>query len=270
MTDFYVRWGDDVQPYIRQLASEHIDTLRDYCHETIGRILTARRRRRAVHSITVRVKQSMMKGKAFHCFKMFGFDFELREGTKKQPKARKQEYILNFSAEPDFDSGDMPPRLRRVDGKPLTAVPAVKRRPRAVAPTRAQGSRKGSGKKREVERISYRLRGVSLWIGQKAAVLASSLAAKLYKMRSAYQRLSARIAATWRRRPRLGLVTAHGPFLTYASEPDVCAPTHARLEPRLLGESLRFLLFTFVSEPAVDWSAYPFGRLAEQGERRPV
>jgi hypothetical protein len=265
MTDFYVRWGDDVQPYILQLASEHIATLRTYCKRTIAWLLECRKRSRAVVLVTARVKRSMLKAKAFHRFEMFGFHFELREGATKQ-KGRKQEFVLNFASPPDFAPEDMPPRLRRIDGKPLSARPDTKIRPNAVAP--AHASRSERAKERRFERIPYRLRQCSLWIRTRSAVLTSRLAAKLYKMYGTYQRLSAPIAIMWRRRPRFDLLRRGTNFLTSLRELEVHAPIRARLEPRLLGESLRVLLHTFVSpEPPIDWSAYPFGRLADEGER---
>jgi hypothetical protein len=267
MTDFYVRWGDDVQPYILQLASQHIETLGKYCKDAITRLLKCRKRKRAVVLVTARVKRSMMKAKAFHCFQMFGFDFELREGATKQ-KGRRQEFVLNFASPPDFAPLDMPPRLRRVDGMPLSARPDAKRRPRAAAPVRASGSRKGRVKKRRVERVSYHLQGFSLWIRKRSAALTSRLVAKLYKMYGLYQRLSARIAVMWRRRPRFDLVKSGMSFASSVRVLEVHAPIRARLEQRVIGESLRLLLFTFVSpEPSIDWSAYPFGRPAEEGER---
>jgi hypothetical protein len=270
MTDFYVRWGDDVQPYILQLASEHIETLRQYCHEAARRILTSRRRKRAVTAITARVKRSMLNGSAFHCFKMFGFNFQLCEGSKKE-RARKQEFVLNFSAAPDFRPEDMPPRLRRIGGEPLSARPSRRRRPHAAAPARAQGARSGKGKKRKLERIAYRSRQFSLWIRGRGAALASSLATKLYKMHRAYQRLSAQIAVMWRRRPRLAFPRGEQSFLTLGGGSWADAPARARLEPRLIGESRRLLLFTFVSrEPVIDWSAYPFGQLPDENERMAV
>jgi hypothetical protein len=271
MTDFYVRWGDDVQPYVLHLASEHIETLRKYCKDTIRRILKSRRRKRAVVLITRRVNRGMLKAKAFHCFDMFGFHFELREGARSAD-GRKQEYVLTFASPPDFAPQDMPPRLRRVDGKPLSARPVTRRRPRAAAPVRAKGPRRGRVKKRKAERVSYRLQGVSLWIRNRCAALTSSLVVKLYKMYGLYQRLSARIAAIWRRRPYFGLMRRGTVMLAMVRDIEVHAPIRARLEPRVIGESHRFLLFTFVSpHPSIDWNAYPFGRLADdEGERLAV
>jgi hypothetical protein len=263
MADFYVVFGDDVQPYICKLASEHIGTLRVHCDDAAAKILESRKRRHRVALITKRVNRDMLKGKALHCFEMFGFDFELRENAK--PNQRKLEFILNFASTPDFEPEDMPERLRRVDGKALSARPVRRRRPQAARSQRVPGTRKGRDKKRTVERISYRLPGFCLWIHAHGAALASSLATKLYNMFRTYQRLSAHLAAAWRRRPRLELGKS---FLTSVAEPDLHAPIRARLEPRLIGESLRLLIFTFVSpEPAIDWSAYPFGPPADEGER---
>jgi hypothetical protein len=209
----------------------------------------------------------MLKAKAFHRFEMFGFHFELREGAAKQ-KGRKQEFILNFASSPDFAPEDMPPRLRRIDGKPLSARPDTKSRPNTVAPARARALRREPAKNPGVERTPYRLQGFCLWIRTRSAVLRSCLAAKLYKMYGTYQRLSAPIAIMWRRRPRFDLLRVGTRFLTSLRELEVHAPIRARLEPRLLGESLRLLLYTFVSpEPPIDWSAYPFGRVADEGER---
>jgi hypothetical protein len=83
-----------------------------------------------------------------------------------------------------------------------------------------------------------------------------------------YQRLSARIAVMWRRRPRFDLVKSGTGFLSSMRELEVHAPIRAGLEPLVIGESLRLLLFTFVpGEPSIDWNAYPFGRPADEGER---
>lgn len=270
MTDFYVRWGDDVQPYVMQLASEHIDTLRERCFR-VARTLVARRdaTRTVVDFIAPGLPQDALDATMFHRFKLFGFHFELREGARKLPGARKQEFILNFFTVPNFAPKDMPARLRRVQGKPLSARPTRRRRPRAAAqPVRAKGKRAGKGKKRKFERIAYRFEQSRLWIRVRAAVLASSFEDKLYKMYDAYQRLSVHAAIMWRRRPRLALPDLRTKFLTNGSTREDRTPLGVRLEPRLLGESLRLLLFTFVSpEPPIDWSAYPFGKLADEGER---
>lgn len=265
MADFYVRWGNDVQPYVLQLASEHIETLRAYCNDAACAIMESRTGKRAVIALTARVKRSMLKGKAFHRFDMFGFAFELRESVKGAP-ARKQEFILNFTAMPDFAPEDMPPRLRRISGKPLSARPASRRKPRSArtAPAKGTGTR---AKKRSVERAAYRFAALGLWIQAWVASLATTSATKLYKMYRTYQRLSAGAAVLWRRRPRLAFRYVGQKFLTNAAQGEAVAQTRARLEPRLIGESLRLLLFTFVSpEPSIDWNAYPFGRLADQGE----
>jgi hypothetical protein len=266
MADFYVVFGNDVQPYICKLASEHIGSLRVRCDSIAAKVLASRKRRRRVALITPRINRSMLDGKALHCFEMFGFDFALRENAK--PNQRKLEFVLNFAATPDFEPEDMPERLRRVDGKALSARPTRRRRPQAARPQRAAGTRKGRGKKRSVERTSYRIPGFSLWIHAQSAALASSLAAKLYKMHDTYQRLSDRVAAMWRRRPRFGFKRAGTSLLTSVQELEAHAPIRARLEPRLIGESLRLLIFTLVTpEPPIDWSAYPFGQPADEGER---
>ena len=272
MTDFCVRWGDDVQPYVMQLASEHIETLRLYCNDTIERILESRRGRNvAVIPVTPRVRRDMIKAKAFHSFEMLGFAFELRESMKKQPKTGKQEFVLNFAAPPDFLPKDMPPRLRRVAGKPICARPRRRRRPEAAVAQPAAAARPRNRKKRAVERLSYRFGQFCLWIHAKVAALATSSSLKLYKMDKLYRRLSAQIAAMWRRRPRLDFALSGEAFLTPERELDAHTPIRARLEPMLIGESLRLLLFTFVPrESPVDWNAYPFGRLADEGERIPA
>lgn len=269
MHDFYVRWGDDVQPYILQLASEHIDTLRLYCKETILRLLTLRRARTAVVCVTARVRRRMMKAKAFHCFEMFGFDFQLRESAKK---GRKQEFVLNFVTTPDFEPVDIPPRLRRAEGQAISARPTRKTRPQAIARPRAKTRKPRKEKKRNAQRTTlHGLYRSLLWKHDGAAALASRISAILYKMDRLYHRLSAQIGVVWRRRPRLHLPCHRGNLLRSVSDFERSAPTRAWLEPRLLGESLSLLLFTFVTpEPSIDWSAYPFGRLADQGERIPV
>jgi len=266
MHDFYVRWGDDVQPYLMQLASEHIETLGRYCKNTILRLLRLRRARLAVILVTARVRRRMMNAKAFHCFKMFGFDFELREGSRK---GRKLEFVLSFATTPDFEPKDMPPRLRRVNGQALSARPARKSRPQAVARPGAKTPKPRKARKG----TRYRLAcsdGPPPLIGKSGFTLAtvSFLSAKLYKMDEIYRRLSPQLAAMWRRRPRIDLPFSKRSLLTHLRNFEGYTPMRACLEPQLLGESLRLLLFTFVPhEPPIDWSAYPFGRLADEGER---
>jgi hypothetical protein len=267
MADFYVRWGDDVQPYVFQLGAEHIKALRLYCRKTIARLLRIRARRGAVVTVTLRVSRRMMNAKAFHRFEMFGFHFELRESPAK--KGQRQEFVLSFSTYPDFEPHDMPPRLRRMEGRALSAAPTRKRRPRAAAPARAGTAGPASDKKRKVERQSYRIS--RLWIRPEAAALASSLAAKLYKMRASCQTLLAHLASMWRRRPRLAWPRIRVNFLTPLAEAESYAPTRARLELRLIGESLGLPLFTLVpAEPPIDWGACLFGERADEGERIPA
>jgi hypothetical protein len=163
----------------------------------------------------------------------------------------------------------MPPRLRRIDGQSISARPVRKRRPQAAAPVRAKTFRPVKEKKRKAERvILYRLRRFRAWKRKQIAALTSFLADKLYIMDELHHRLSGQISTLWRRRPRLRLPFPQLKLLTPLLEPEWSASTRARLEPRLIGESLRFLLFSFVSpEPSIDWSAYPFGKLPEEGER---
>jgi hypothetical protein len=272
MTDFYVRWGDDVQPYVLQLASEHIETLRIYCKSIAAKISRSRRARDvAVMPVTSRVNRSMIKGRSSHRFEMFGFDFRLRENTKKQPKSHKLEYVLNFATKPDFGPQEMPARLRRIKGQAISARPIRKRRPQAAAPTRAPAPPQERKKKRKAERAARRLALRCLWIPERAAVVLSSFPVKLYKMYARYRRLSAQLAAMWRRRPHLDLGIGRIDFLTALPQPDPYAPARAWLEPRLFGESLSLLLFTFVSrEPVIDWDDWLFGETPDEGERIPA
>jgi len=86
MTKICVGWGRDVQPYVMQLASEHIETLREYCEDTIARILKSRKRH--VLAVTARVNKSMLKAKAFHCFDKFGLRLRIARKQNQAEKAR--------------------------------------------------------------------------------------------------------------------------------------------------------------------------------------
>jgi hypothetical protein len=263
MAGYNFRWGDDVQPYIRQLASEHIERLRDYCHGKICKIMDARDINKycVVPLIPNAGHQTAMKAKAVHRFRMLGFHFELRESPPSRRPA-KPEFVLNFTLTPDFQPKDMPPRLKRIAGKPLSA------RPRGRAPPlpRAAPRRRAGGQKR-VLTVSHTLFAVPLWISGETAALLSFLKPKLYKMYGLYQRLSVPAALMWKRRPRLGAPFCRVKFLTPLDDSWTIAPTRARLEPQLLGESIRLLLFSFVSgEPAL-WDADLFGRVAPGDER---
>jgi hypothetical protein len=270
MTDFYVLWGDDVQPYVLQLAAEHIEALRLYCNDAARVILERRANEQNLIVLTRRVSRDMMNAQAFHSFEMFGFDFKLTESGKKHSRQRKKEFVLGFATTPDFEPEDMPPRLRRVDGKAVSARPRARRRPQAAAPARARGARSRRGKRR-LKSVSDRLAALRTLVQAKVAALGSSLWAKLYKMNRLYQRLFTLAASMWRRRPCLDFRFAEAIFLRSFPEFETPAPVRARLEPRLIGESRRILLFTFVApEPLVDWNAYPFGRLAEEGEPIPI
>lgn len=264
MADFCVRWGDDVQPYVMRLGRKHIETLRAYCDETITRLLSSRRHKRSVLAVTPRVDKSMLKARAFHRFKMFGFDFELREDPKS--KLKKREFVLHFTTHPNFKPEDMPLRLRRVKGAPLSARPKGKSGKRGGART-SRKRRKGNPEKRGAQRVLYRLRPIFNGNALRCSVLASRVSAKLYNMQRLYRRLSAQAAVMWRRRPTLGISLRTQPFLTFARE-RAFAPTCARLEPRIIGETHRVLLFTFVSrEPAAPWDVNLFGELPDEGER---
>lgn len=270
MTDFYVLWGDDVQPYVLQLPAEHIEALRLYCNDAARVILERRINEQNVILLTTDVNLSMMNGQAFHRFDMFGFDFKLTESAKKRARRHKQEFVLGFATTPDFEPEDMPSRLARVDGKAVSARPRTRRRPQAAAPARARGARSRKGKRRS-KSVTNRLAQRCVWIQAQVAALLSSLWTNVYMMNKLYQRLFTRAVIVWRRRPRLHFRFAETFFLRSFPELETYAPVRARLEPRLIGESRRILLFTFVApEPLVDWNAYPFGRLAEEGEPIPI
>jgi len=176
---------------------------------------------------------------------------------------------LNFRTPPDFQPEDMPPRLRRVEGEPLSAQPSQKAGKRSAAPQPAAVKR-GNKKKRASERVMCRLRPIFKGIAKRAAISVSSAAAKLYKMYDLYHRLSARIAVMWRRRRRLKLSLPSEFVLTFERELEY-APIRARLEAQLIGESLRVLLFTFVSREPKLWDASLFGELRpDRGEHIPA
>jgi hypothetical protein len=179
--------------------------------------------------------------------------------------------VLNFGAPPTFQPKAMPPRLRRVNGKPLSARPRPNRRPRGAAPARAKAPRRQRAKKRGYSRLAYRILSSDLLTAAAFAALPSSLRDKLYKMYGIYQGLSAHAATMWRRRPHVDFRAGSHVFLTRLTERPVCTPARTQLEPRLLGESIRLVLFSFVSrEPVIEWSAYPFGQLPDEGERMAI
>ncbi len=271
MDDFCVRWGEDVQPYIMQLGSEHIDRLRRYCTTSVQRLRQLRQARNsAVIAVTARVHRRMMKATAFHCFEMFGFSFALREEEKR---GRKQEFVLNFASAPDFEPSDIPPRLRCAPGESISARPRRKRRAaKAAVPDRSETLGSGDGRKREAERVATcRLARFLMWKERQGAVLASWLAPRLYKLDQRYRRLFVHLRTIWRRRPQIGLPFQREYLLTRLREFSAHATTRLRLEPRFMDGPVHLLLFTFVTrEPAIDWDDYPFGRLADETERIPA
>jgi hypothetical protein len=271
MADYNFRWGDDVQPYILQLASEYIEALLEYCHEQIQMIMQKRDARfTCVVALmpNTNVKR-VLRANVVHRFQMLGFHFELRESPRTK-RAVKPEFVLNFTLTPDFQPKDMPPRLRRVDGKPLSARPRRASGSSGAAPTRAKAQPRKAGERPRVVTITYTLPDVPLWITGEIAVLTSFLEPKLYKMYGLYQRLSVHAAVMWRRRPHFGAPFRRVKFLTPLDDSSTIAPACARLEPMLLGESIRLMLFSFVSRQPALWDADLFGRAPDEGERIPA
>jgi hypothetical protein len=260
MTGFCVRICKHVQPYVMGLAAEHIEALRERCDELAQRMCLNRRRKLRVIAVTARVDRSMMKGRQFRCFDMFGFEFKLCEGAKQ---GRTQEFVLKFAMAPDFEPEDMPPRLRRKHGEPLSA------QPKRTAPRRkTRNDESKAAKKRGAERIGAPL--CWLWIETWLAQLATSSKAKLCEMYDLYHKLSAKAAAMWRRRPRVAFIRPRKQSLTTLFEARPDRLPRARLEPRVFSESigLPLLLYTLVSrEPAIDWDAWLFGERSAESER---
>lgn len=267
MAGYNFRWGDDVQPYILHLAAEYIEALLNYCHEECQKIMDVRdARKTCVVALMPRTNvPRILKAKVLRRFEMLGFHFELRESapTKKSPKP---EFVLNFTLTPDFEPQDMPARLKRVAGKAVSARPR-QTRPRASAPTPADKPPQGTGEQARVITISYQLPAVPLWISEEAAALASSFVDKMYKMYDLYQRLSVHLAAMWRRRPQFGALFRELSFLTSLDDSFAIAPARARLEPMLIGESIRLILYSFVSRKPALWDVDLFGRAPDEGER---
>jgi hypothetical protein len=269
MADYNFRWGDDVQPYILQLASEYIEALLDYCHAQIAMIME---RRDARFTCVVALMPNtnvkrVLRAKVVHRFPMLGFDFELRESPRTK-RAVKPEFVLNFTVLPDFEPKDMPARLKRVNGKALSARPRRRgAHPACVTPAHAQAPPREAGEKPRVITITYTLPDFSLWISRELAKQRSFLESKLYKMYGLYQRLSVHAAVMWRRRPQLGAPFRSMKFLTPLDDSWTIASACARLEPVLLGESIRLMLFSFVSREQALWDADLFGRAPDEGER---
>lgn len=270
MAGYNFRWGDDVQPYILQLASEYIDALLEYCHAWIETSMEKRDPRfTCVVALAPNTNvKRVLREKVVHRFEMLGFHFELRERSQTK-RSVKPEFVLNFTIAPDFQPQDMPPRLKRVNGKAVSARPRQRTsRPHGAAPTRAKTPRRKAGEKRCVVTISYTLPDVPLWISEGIAKQRSFLEPKLYKMYGLYQRLSVRAAVMWRRRPQLGAPFRRVKILTPLDDSSMIAPARARLEPMLLGESIRLMLFSFVSREPALWDADLFGRAPpDEGER---
>lgn len=272
MADYNFRWGDDVQPYILQLASQYIEELLDYCHAQIALIMEKRDARfTCVAPLMPNMKvKRVLRANAVHRFERLGFHFELRESAWTK-RSVKPEFVLNFTALPDFQPKDMPARLKRVNGKAQSARPRKRDvQPDAIThapPAQAKASYRETGRKRLVVTITYTLPDFPLWISQELAKQRSCFEAKLYKMYGLYQRLSVRAAVMWRRRPQIGAPFRRMKFLTPLDDSWTIASACARLEPILLGESIRLMLFSFVSREQALWDADLFGRAPDEGER---
>ncbi len=176
MTDFYVRCGEDVQPYMERLAAEHITTVKRRCHRIGRKIMDARRRNDGVAVITKRVRHAMMNGEACSSFHELGFHFLLREAPGQRANARKREFILSFATRPRFAPEDMPRRLRKRNGKASARpVKKAKKRPKRGAPSAPRNKPKRPSK---AERVLSFLHNKMTLVG----AMLSRLQRRLYEM----------------------------------------------------------------------------------------
>jgi hypothetical protein len=269
MADYSVRVGEDVDPYVRNLASEYITELFERTDEIASRVMRARERVAAIA-----VDGDAVNGEA-HCrFRKFGFHFLLSEEPGQPANAKKRQFVLNFATKPKFLPKDMPRRLRKRNGKAVSARPTkAKKKRRVVTRSAARQVR------RIIAAISFRLHEIADWsvtyvkqsthnarmmlsvitnVSQRAFYQARTLKLLLYK--------------AWRRRPRVALPTrAINRAARNLPEPPHSAPTGAWLERRHFDMSAGFALRLNVlasSEPPIDWDSFPFGAPPPESEQQ--
>lgn len=266
MTGFYVRWGPDVDPHIRRLASDHITSLSVYCDGVAEKIVTARARANRVAAITCRVDRDMLGEEAHHRFRKFGFHFVLRETPDQPAKAKKCEFVLNFAVKPKFEPDDMPQRLRKRKGKSPSARPSKPRRRRSAS---GRATLALAIAKRRLYKLHKEAPSVTA-----VAVLTRcerTFRIMVIKLGACARTLHEFARKMWRRRPHAARwPRSLNQVLTRISEPLVYAPVRAWLEPRLFDDriGLPLLLNVLASrEPTIDWDAFPFGEPPAESER---
>lgn len=263
MANFYVRWGADVDPYVRRLASQHINTLSAYCDGVAERVM-ASRAKKGLPTITQLVDCTMVHELAHHRFRKFGFHFVLNETPNQRRNARKCEFVLNFVAAPTFAPQHMPQRLRRRQGKALSANPPKPKGKRRVSLRAALGWLSA--------RVRYEL------YNTVTAVIATTTSART--LRAMAQHIGTRVRTLrdmahklWRRRPHVAFGSRRlNQLLTRMSEPLTHASARAWLEPRQFGEQIGLPLLLYVlasNEQPIELDAL-FREPPEERERLPV
>jgi len=279
MTDYYVRWGTDVDPYVRRLASEYIAELSDRCDGIARKVMRARARAARVATITSRVSRGMLNGAAHYRFRKLGFHFVLNETPNQPANVRKREFVLNFATKPEFAPEDMPLRLRKRKGKAVSAKPAkAKKKRRSAARLAARQVRRIVAAISRSFHSSARAAVTSVnVVTHYAANLASVITNVTHNALPLGRTLKLLLYKAWRRRPRvapptrrLNLVHACKELLTRMREPPACTPTRAWLERRDFGSSFGFSLSLNVlasSEPSMDGNGFPYRGPPEESER---
>jgi hypothetical protein len=273
MADHCVRWGKDVDPYVRRLASEYIKELSIRCDGIARKIIRARRRKARIAVITAHVDRDMLNGEAHYRFRKLGFHFVLREVPGQPADARKREFELNFATKPKFAPEDMPLRLRKRKGKAVSARPAKAKKKRRVAVRLAV---------REAGRLMKRI-SRAVHKSQQAAVTAiTALTRFAAKLPSVITNVSHRVSThvrtlklvlykAWRRRPRVSFATREiWTSFIKLGEPLDYTPARAWLEPKNIGTSLGLSLWVNVlasSDPPIDWDSFPFGEPPPESEQ---
>lgn len=268
MTDFYFRWGDDVQPYVLRLASEYTRAI--FSHSVgVARLIQDMRNREGVLVLVPRalVRFKMINGRAHHRFDMLDFKFRLIDIGITPPEPKKRCYELRFQVKPDFAPEDMPRRLRRKGGTANAAI--------IVRPIRVRTKRKPPVKRRRKKngdkRVLYNF-GLST-AARAVATLVSRLRGTVPKMYDLYRKLYERAETMWRRRPHWNFSLQRIlRLLTRLSDSPTCAPARGWLEARQIGGEfgLPLILYTLVlREPPIDWDAWLFGE-PDESERMPA
>ncbi len=270
MKPYVIIVDEEVASIIAEFSSTQIFSFTGKCHARVDCIEKFLDEPPDMIIVFGDVKKSAVDCDPWRGFYESGHWFKLKCSNNEYFGQR--EYWVSVSEPPKLDQPDDKGRNR--DNRPPGANAKKGEAPRGEArAARLHKPRKTSFTRKLF--ISYKIYKNAIE-GLDASALWSLLARSVQEMRIGGDRLLslaqkwADFAAEYLRRVNAALRRTSALFETQRPVGDLPVTAGAALQPRLIGQTfgMHMLIYTFVSEEVIDWSADLFGRLPNQeGER---